>query len=145
MGGADVEFERYDLPGCVGLHVCGVVLELVTLAEPDVALGGVVVGLGGGHLELALDVAVVVSLLVIVDLLATGGFHGSANYTRLRRGDHSVAVDSDGQAGHGKSRCSVLHVDWRTMWGWQEKVRSKAIAPSAIKKVGKNECIGHRP
>lgn len=73
MGGADVDLELDGLPGVVGLDVVLVVGELVALAEPDVALLGVVVVLAVGDLELALDVAVVVGLLVVVDLLTAGG------------------------------------------------------------------------
>lgn len=61
---ADVKGERNHLPGSVRLDKSSVVGIFVSLAHPDVALGGVVVGLRGGDLEHALDVAVVVFAMI---------------------------------------------------------------------------------
>lgn len=99
VGSADVDDHGDLLAGGVFLDIVLVVGKLVTLAEPDVALGGLVVALRLGDLKLALDVAVVVRLLVVVDLLTAGGGHGSAGHTGLGRGDETVAVD-----GGSKSR-----------------------------------------
>ena len=99
VGSADVDDHGDLLAGGVFLDIVLVVGKLVTLAEPDVALGGLVVALRLGDLKLTLDVAVVVRLLVVVDLLTAGGGHGSAGHTGLGRGDETVAVD-----GGSKSR-----------------------------------------
>ena len=72
--GADVEDHGDDLAGGEGLDGGGVgVGELVGFAEVEVAFLGGVIGLGGSDLEGALDVAVGIGGLVVVDLLATGG------------------------------------------------------------------------
>lgn len=57
---ADVERKRHYLTSGVGLDKVGVVGVFVSLAHPNVALGGIVVGLRGGDLEHTLDVAVVI-------------------------------------------------------------------------------------
>lgn len=101
VGGTDVDLEVDGLARGVGLDVVLVVVELVALAEPDVALGGIVVALGAGNLELALDVAVVVGLLVVVDLLTASGGHGITRHTGLGAGDEAVAGDDGGQDGEG--------------------------------------------
>lgn len=101
VGSADVDLEGHGLAELEGLDVVLVVVELVALAEPDVALGGVVVALGAGDLELALDVAVVVGLLVVVDLLTASGSHGITRHTGRRAGDEAVASNNAGQDGEG--------------------------------------------
>jgi len=49
-------------------------------------------------LEFALDVAVGIRGLVVVDLLATCGFHGGARETWLRRSEETVAGDRGDEA-----------------------------------------------
>lgn len=109
MRGTNVELDVDSLSGSVGLDLVGVVRILETLAEPDVALGGIVVGLCGGDLKFALDVTVVIALLVVVDLLTAGSLHGRSGHTCSRRSDETVTTNSGGHAGHNESRCSVLH------------------------------------
>lgn len=70
VGSADVELEVHLLTSTVALDLVGVVGVLETLAQPNVALGGIVVGLSGCDLEFTLDVTIVVASLVVVDLLA---------------------------------------------------------------------------
>ena len=50
-----------------------VVCELVPLAQPDVALCGVEVGLSASDLVDALDIATVIGFLVVEDLLTACG------------------------------------------------------------------------
>lgn len=110
VGGADVDSEG-DLLSCgVGLDVVLVIGKLVALAKPDVALGGVVITLAGGNLELALDVAVLVGALVGQDLLATGGAHCGTGLASFRLSDKSMGVDQGDDAGEGQSGGEVLHV-----------------------------------
>lgn len=71
MGCANVELEIDGLACSVRLDLVGVVGVLKPLTKPDVALCSVVVGLRGSDLEFALNVAIIVSFLIIVDLLAT--------------------------------------------------------------------------
>jgi len=66
MGSADLESDRNFLAGSESRNNVLVVLVLETLAEPDLALLGVVVGLCLSNLELALDVAVVVTSFRVV-------------------------------------------------------------------------------
>lgn len=66
MGSADIECDRNLLARSESRNNVLVVLVLETLAEPDLALLGVVVGLGLSNLELALDVAVVVTSFRVV-------------------------------------------------------------------------------
>ena len=68
MGSADLESDRNFLAGSESRNNVLVVLVLETLAEPDLALLGVVVGLGLGNLELALDVAIVVTGFRVVKI-----------------------------------------------------------------------------
>lgn len=60
------------------MDVVGVVRVLVTLAKPDVALCSIVISLGGRDLQFSLDVAIVVSFLVVVDLFSTCRLHTCA-------------------------------------------------------------------
>jgi hypothetical protein len=88
---------------------------------PDVAFGGVVVCLGLGDLQLALDVAVVVGRLVVVDLLAAGGFHGVTSEAGMRGGDDAVGGDSCGEADYGEEDGGlVLHFE-RGIFGFVAK------------------------
>lgn len=87
---ADVEGHVDDLAGCVRLNFVRVVGVLEAFAEPDLTLVGIVVGLRGGNLELALDVAVVVRLLVVVYLGSTSGLHCSTGHSRSRGGEEAV-------------------------------------------------------
>lgn len=64
--GTEVNDHIHRLARRVALDVGLVVGELIALAEPNVALGGVVVGLGAGYLQDALDIAFVVGGLVVV-------------------------------------------------------------------------------
>jgi hypothetical protein len=66
MGSANLESDGDLLTGGEGLDEILVVLVLETLALPDLALLGVVVGLGFGNLELALNVAIVVTSFAVV-------------------------------------------------------------------------------
>ena len=90
---ADVDLELDGLAWSVGLDVVLVVGEFVALAEPDVALFGIVVVLALCDLELALHVAVVVGFLVVVDLFAAGRLHGGAGHSRGGFADEAVALD----------------------------------------------------
>ena len=65
------------------LDIGFVVGVLHTLAFPEVALLGLVVGLVGGDLLQALDVAVDVSSHVVVGLLAAGCFEDWSGLARL--------------------------------------------------------------
>lgn len=98
---AHVEREGHGLPRRPGLHVGGVVGEFEALALPDITFGSVVVGLRAGDLELALDVAVVVGFLVVVDLFAAGGFHGGTGEAGLWGGDEAVGGDGGYEASQG--------------------------------------------
>lgn len=110
VGGADVDSEG-DLLSCgVGLDVVLVIGKLVALAKPDVALGGVIITLAGGNLELALDVAVLVGALVGQDLLATGGAHCGTGLASFWLSDEAMGVDQGNDAGEGQSGGEVLHV-----------------------------------
>ncbi len=75
------------------MHIRSVICILVPLAEPDIALRGIIIGLSGSDLELALDIAVGVRGLIVVNLLATCGFHGGTRETWLRRSEETVAGD----------------------------------------------------
>ena len=90
---ADVDLELDGLAWSVGLDVVLVVGEFVALAEPDVALFGIVVVLALCDLELALHVAIVVGFLVVVDLFAAGRLHGGAGHSRGGFADEAVALD----------------------------------------------------
>jgi hypothetical protein len=61
VGSANLELDRDDLTGSERLDEILVVLVLETLALPDLALLGVVVGLSSGNLEFSLDVSVVIT------------------------------------------------------------------------------------
>ena len=66
MGSANFESDRDLLTRGEGLNEILVVLVLEALTLPDLALLGVVVGLGLGNLELALNVAIVVTSFAVV-------------------------------------------------------------------------------
>lgn len=70
---ADIELEWNNLSSGVALNIGGVILELESFAEPDVASLSVVVCLTAGNLEFSLDVSVVVRELVVVNLSSTSG------------------------------------------------------------------------
>lgn len=90
VGRGNVKGKWDDLSSGIALHLVRVVGEFVALAEPDLALGGVVVALRRGDLEHALDVSVVVRGLVHFDLLATGGCHGGSWNTGCGSEDTTV-------------------------------------------------------
>ena len=69
VGCAQIEFERDDLSRGVGLNVGSVILQLESLAQPNVAGLRVIVGLSIGNLEFSLDVSVGVGVLVVVNLI----------------------------------------------------------------------------
>jgi hypothetical protein len=98
----DIEGDWDDLSSGVGLEKVLVVLPLVTLAQPDVTLGGIVVALALGNLKHTLDVSVVVGSLVNLDLLTTGRGHGGTRLTGGRRGDGAVSSDGADEAGGRK-------------------------------------------
>ncbi|KAM3086459.1 hypothetical protein ACMFMF_011906 [Clarireedia jacksonii] len=109
---SDVEFEWDDLSSGVGLEKALVVFPLVTLAQPDPALGGIVVALGFGNLKHTLDVSIVVGSLVNLDLLTTGSGHGGTRLTWGRRDDGTVSSNgADEASGRKEDSCSVLHFD----------------------------------
>lgn len=60
MGGTNVEGEGDDLSSSKGLDIGSVVGILVSLAEPDVTLSFVVVGLSSSDLKLSLNISVTV-------------------------------------------------------------------------------------
>lgn len=110
VGGTDVDGEG-DLLSClVRLDVVLVIGELVALAKPDVALGGFVITLAGGNLQLALDVAVLVGALVGQNLLATGGSHCGTGLASFGASDEAMGVDQGNDAGESQSGGEVLHV-----------------------------------
>jgi hypothetical protein len=111
---ADINLEVDGLAGGVRVNVIRVVGELVALAQPDIALSGVVVALASGNLQLALDIAVVVGLLVDLDLVAAGGLHSGAGHTGIGAGHEAVAVDEREQGREGSSGSGErLHLDSR--------------------------------
>lgn len=109
MRSADVDGEVDGLTGLVGVDVVRVVGVLVTLAEPDVTGVGVVVALTRGDLQFTLNVAVVVGLLVVVDLLATSLLHGATGHTSLGGGDETVTLSQGDEPGEGEDGTSLLH------------------------------------
>jgi hypothetical protein len=71
-------------------------------------------------LKLALDVAVTVGGLVVVDLLAAGCFHSGTSETRGWGGDAAVAGDGGEEARWGgEHRGSVLHVEGWKVSAWE--------------------------
>lgn len=85
----DIDSHGDDLAGSVGVHL-GVVGKWYTLALPDLA-----VGLGALHvLNGTLDIAEVIGVLVVEDLLSTSSCEARTRKTRLRASD--IAVGSDG-------------------------------------------------
>lgn len=71
MRHADEDVDRDDLAGGEGLHVGGV-LRLEAFAEPEVAGGGIVEGVGGCGLREAFDVRCVVGFDERGDCWAAG-------------------------------------------------------------------------
>lgn len=120
--GANVDLDVDLLANGVLLHVLGVVVELVALAEPDVASLSVVVGLAVGDLELALDVAVVVGRLVVVHLLTAGLLESITGHTGGGAEDEAVGAGESDEGGrshdlgdsvlHGECGDVVLFVCW---------------------------------
>lgn len=90
-------------------RVGGGVVELVAAALPQVALGGVKVGLGGADLGHGLDVAVVVRGLHVPDLVTAGGLHGIAQGAGGGRGDTAVGRDASGE--ESSSSDLLVHLD----------------------------------
>lgn len=111
MRRTDVDHDGNNLAGSIGLDIGGVVGVLVALAQPDITLGRVVVGLASGDLKHALDVAVRVGGLVVVNLGTASSLHSSAGGTRGGRGDHTMGRDHGDQAGRGESVGCRLHDD----------------------------------
>lgn len=110
VGGADVDGEG-DLLSClVRLDIVLVIGKLVALAKPNITLGGLVITLAGGNLQLALDVAVLVGALVGQDLRATGGSHCGTGLASFRLSDEAMGVDQGNDAGESQSGSEVLHV-----------------------------------
>lgn len=110
MGRGDVDDEGDLLAGGEALDgVCGGVVELVAAALPQVALGGVEVGLRGADLGHGLDVAVVVRRLHVPDLVAAGGLHGIAQGTGGGGGDTAVGRDTGDEEGGGGDL--LVHLD----------------------------------
>lgn len=81
--------------------VAGGVVELVATALPQVAGGGVVVGLGLTDLGHGLDVAVGVRGDLAVHLGTAGGLEGVTQRTGGRRGQTTVGGDTHGEDGGG--------------------------------------------
>lgn len=110
VGRGDVDDEGDLLAGGEALDgVGGGVVELVAAALPQVALGGVEVGLRGADLGHGLDVAVVVRRLHVPDLLTAGGLHGIAQGTGGGGGDPAVGRDAGGEeSGSGDL---LVHLD----------------------------------
>lgn len=110
VGRGDVDDEGDLLAGREALDGrVGGVAELVAAALPQVALGGVKVGLRGADLGHGLDVAVVVRRLHVPDLLAAGGLHGVAQGAGGGRGDTAVGRDTGGE--EGGSGDLLVHLD----------------------------------
>jgi hypothetical protein len=108
--GADVDLDLDFLADGVLLDVLGVVVVLEALAEPDVASGGVVVGLAVGDLELALDVAVVVAHLVVVHLLTASLGESVTGHAGSRAEDEAVGAGESDEGGRSHDLGdSVLH------------------------------------
>lgn len=93
MRGANIECKVNNLASGPGLYVGGVVGVFEAFAKPDVAFRSVVIGLGGRNLEFALDIAIGVGRLVVVDLLAACCFHCGAGETWSWRGNTAVGRD----------------------------------------------------
>jgi len=106
---ADLELDGNLLAGGVCLDEVLVVLVLEAFAKPDVTLSGLVVGLGLGNLEFALDVTIVITSLVVVNLLAASSLESGTRHTGLRRAEETVTANSGGHTGNGESSSSVLH------------------------------------
>jgi hypothetical protein len=106
---ANVNGEVDGLASLVRVDVVLVVGVLVALAEPDIAFCGVVVALGGGDLELALDVAVVVRQLVDLDLVTAGSLHGGTGHTCSRACNETVAIDQGDETGESRDGSVLLH------------------------------------
>ena len=70
---ANVELHGDDLTSGICLDIVLVVIIFETFAEPDIALCGIVVGLSGGDLKFTLNIAIVVTLLVVTNLLSASG------------------------------------------------------------------------
>ena len=99
MRNVDTEYEVHDLANDPGLHIGDIIGVLEALADPYVAFGVVVIRLSGSDLDLALDVAVGVGSLVVVDLLAAGSLHGCSSEAGGGGGDETVGGDGDEEAG----------------------------------------------
>lgn len=110
VGRGDVDDEGHLLARGEALdRVGGGVVELVAAALPQVALGGVEVGLRGADLRHGLDVAVVVRRLHVPDLVAAGGLHGITQGARGGGGDPAVGRDAGGE--EGGSGDLLVHLD----------------------------------
>lgn len=103
MWGANFECHINCVAHVISLDFVLIVVVFEAFADPDVAGGGIKVGLVSGDLKFALDVAVVVCVLVVKHLLAAGGGHGRASEAGGWGGDEAVAGDQSSQAGGGQS------------------------------------------
>lgn len=107
-GDGDGEFDG--LAGREALDgVGGGVVELVATALPEVAGGGVVVGLRPADLGHGLDVAVGVRRNLAVDLRAAGALEGVTQGARRGRGQTTVGRDTHGEDGGGRDLS--VHLD----------------------------------
>ena len=101
------------LSGRVGLDVAAV-LELQTLALPDVAGSLVVVGLVG-VLESTLNVAVDVGAPLAEDLVTAGRLQLRTRLTGLRLGEVTVGGNLGGKGNKAESSGVGLHCDWKIL------------------------------
>lgn len=115
MGGGDDGGEVDGLAGGVALDGgAGGIGELVPTALPEVACGGVEVGLGGTDLGHALDVAVQVRLHLVVDLLATGRLHSRTQRTGSGGGQVTMGGNASGEKGNGGDL--LVHLEKVLVW-----------------------------
>lgn len=116
MRGANLDFHGDLLAGGEAVDFSGVG-EGNAFAVPHTAVGMRALEV----LESTLDVTVVVGVLLVEDLVSTGGFEAIAWKTRGGAGYEAVSGDRGGQARKGDDRCEGLHGDgWLQRW-WREK------------------------
>lgn len=120
VGSADLDLHGDDLAGGVLEDLTGV-LEGDTLALPHAAVGVRTLEV----LESALDVAVEVGALLVVDLVTAGSLEALAGHTGSGGGDEAVGGDGGGEASKGNGGGVGLHFEsWLVDWleGLEESV-----------------------
>jgi hypothetical protein len=125
------DLDGYDVARLPRLHISSVVGELQTLAEVQVARGGVVTLLGSGELGELFDVGCIILLNGVHKGGAAGSGYGGADCAGGRDGDYAVG-ESGGEEGKESGGSGEVHFEGKG----REKLGTNSMDVELLDKEG---------